>query len=89
MDHTSDEQEFLATLAIGDIVEGTVTGPGSKVTLDGFPARPLRGVLFSWRRLEVGERITAEVLRVDQGRALPSSTGNCGRTWRPAGPARS
>jgi ribosomal protein S1 len=73
MDHISDEQEFLATLAIGDIVEGTVTGPGSKVTLDGLPERPLSGVVFSWRRLEVGERFTAEVLRVDQGHVLLSS----------------
>jgi small subunit ribosomal protein S1 len=67
---SSDEQEFLATLRIGDIVTGTVTGTGSEVTLDGFPARSLGEALFSWRRLTIGERITAEVTRVDlqQGR---------------------
>jgi small subunit ribosomal protein S1 len=62
---TSDEQEFLAALQIGDIVEGTVSGPGSAVTLDGFPERPLGEALFAWRRLAIGERITAEVTRVD------------------------
>jgi small subunit ribosomal protein S1 len=72
VNRTSDEQEFLATLKIGDIVEGTVTGPASEVTLDGFPERPLGEALFAWRRLAIGERITAEVIRVDlnQGRVL-------------------
>jgi ribosomal protein S1 len=65
VERTSDEQEFLATLQIGDIVTGTVTGPASEVTLDGFPGRLLGEALFSWRRLAIGERITAEVTRVD------------------------
>ncbi|MFC0541341.1 S1 RNA-binding domain-containing protein [Kutzneria chonburiensis] len=83
MDRTSDEREFLATLIIGDIVEGTVVPDDRReaaVVLDGFPARPLAwvGALdLSWQRrrvLEVGERIIAEVMRVDLDRGVQLST---------------
>ncbi|WP_327678550.1 S1 RNA-binding domain-containing protein [Streptomyces sp. NBC_00467] len=75
----SDDQasrRFLAGLHVGDICSGTateVTPRGVLVTLDGFAARPL-GVVGSldltWGRrhsagVEVGRRITAEVLAVD------------------------
>ncbi|WP_427917537.1 S1 RNA-binding domain-containing protein [Streptomyces sp. cg40] len=70
-------REFLAGIHVGDICGGTVEevtrSQGVVVTLDGFSARPL-GVVWpadvSWRRktaeaVEVGRRITAEVVAVD------------------------
>lgn len=80
MDGVSDDQasrEFLAALHVGDICSGTVAAvsrsSGVSVTLDGFPAFPLGTVGrldLSWRqypatRVEVGQRITAEVIAVD------------------------
>ncbi|WP_019070163.1 S1 RNA-binding domain-containing protein [Streptomyces hokutonensis] len=69
--------EFLAGIHVGDICDGTVVevtrSQGVVVALDGFSARPL-GVVWpadvSWRwktavAVEVGRRITAEVVAVD------------------------
>ncbi|GAA3805901.1 S1 RNA-binding domain-containing protein [Streptomyces phyllanthi] len=79
MGESSEEQEcrgFLASLSVGDLCGGIVAEvvrSGAAVTLDGFAARPL-GVVgtldLTWRRrrdavVEVGLRITAEVMAVD------------------------
>lgn len=80
MGGASDDQacrEFLKAIRVGDLCTGTVTevvrSGGVTVTLDGFPARPM-GVVgpseLSWRpypaaEVEVGQRITAEVVAVD------------------------
>ncbi|MFE2416901.1 S1 RNA-binding domain-containing protein [Streptomyces hokutonensis] len=80
MGAAADDQaarEFLAGIHVGDICSGTVVevtrSRGVVVTLDGFSARPL-GVVWpadvSWRwrtavAVEVGRRITAEVVAVD------------------------
>ncbi|WP_150239519.1 S1 RNA-binding domain-containing protein [Nocardiopsis quinghaiensis] len=73
-------QAFLATVHIGDHCGGTVTeltrDGAVAVALDGFPGRPL-GVIgpldLSWVRfavaarvVEVGQRVTAEVIAVDR-----------------------
>jgi small subunit ribosomal protein S1 len=79
-------RRFLATICVGDLCSGTVaevTRSGVSVILDGFAARPL-GVVGpldgSWsrrpaERVEVGQRITAEVTAVDldEGRVLLST----------------
>ncbi|MFD8420188.1 S1 RNA-binding domain-containing protein [Streptomyces sp. NPDC059466] len=75
-------QAFLATVEVGDLRGGTVTDVtrrcGAAVVLDGFAGRPLGTVGpldMSWCRpsaevVEVGRRITGEVVGVDpeQGR---------------------
>ncbi|WP_262063253.1 S1 RNA-binding domain-containing protein [Streptomyces sp. STR69] len=70
-------REFLAGIHVGDICGGTVVeitrSRGVMVMLDGFSARPLGTVWpadVSWRwktteAVEVGRRITAEVVAVD------------------------
>ncbi|MFC6015874.1 S1 RNA-binding domain-containing protein [Plantactinospora solaniradicis] len=80
MDEASDDQasrRFLAAIQVGDLCSGTATGitqsHGVAVTLDGFPTRPLETVgplELSWRQdraaaVQVGQRITAEVIAVD------------------------
>jgi ribosomal protein S1 len=80
MGATPDEQasgEFLAGIHVGDLCNGTVAeitrSRGVAVTLDGFSAWPLGTVWpadVSWRwstavAVEVGQRITAEVVAVD------------------------
>ncbi|WP_322746892.1 hypothetical protein [Streptomyces tauricus] len=69
-------RSFLATVRVGDLRSGTVAGvarSGISVILDGFPGVPL-GVVGPldgpWARrsaesVEVGQRITAEVIAVD------------------------
>ncbi|MEU3561877.1 S1 RNA-binding domain-containing protein [Kitasatospora sp. NPDC006786] len=70
-------RSFLSAIRVGDLCGGVVseaTRSGVAVTLDGFPARPL-GFVGSldlpWGRprtegVEVGRRITAEVIAVDR-----------------------
>ncbi|MDX2708278.1 S1 RNA-binding domain-containing protein [Streptomyces sp. PA03-6a] len=78
MSESSDDQaacrEFLAGVRVGDVCDGTaaeVTHREVRVTLDGFPGRPLGTVGpldTSWIRrpdVEPGQRITARVLSVD------------------------
>ncbi|MGW3412985.1 S1 RNA-binding domain-containing protein [Streptomyces sp. NPDC000888] len=78
MGGVSDDQasrEFLATVRVGALYSGTVTEVTAQgvaaVTLDGFSARPLGtvGPRLSWRQpvaaVEVGRRITAEVIGID------------------------
>jgi small subunit ribosomal protein S1 len=80
MGETPDDQasrEFLAGIHVGDLCSGTVAevtrSRGVAVTLDGFSAYPLGTVWpadVSWRgktavAVEVGRRITAEVVAVD------------------------
>ena len=80
MGATADDRavrEFLAGIHVGDICGGTVVEVTRSrevmVTLDGFSARPLgtvRPADVSWRwktaeAVEVGRRITAEVVAVD------------------------
>ncbi|MFE9773628.1 S1 RNA-binding domain-containing protein [Streptomyces sp. NPDC005931] len=74
-DQTS--REFLAGIHVGDLCSGTVAevtrSQGVAVTLDGFSTCPLGTVWpadVSWRwntavAVEVGQRITAEVMAVD------------------------
>lgn len=81
-----DSRDFLAALNGGDVCHGTASAVtrshGVAVTLDGFPALPLGTVGpldVSWRQspsaaVQAGQRITAEVVAVDQeeGRARMS-----------------
>ncbi|MFE3456413.1 S1 RNA-binding domain-containing protein [Nocardiopsis aegyptia] len=73
-------QDFLAGVAVGDVLGGTVTAVGdhrdASVALDGC-AGPVLGEIrssdLSWRRfadatVRVGERITAEVVSMDRGK---------------------
>ncbi|MFF2063939.1 S1 RNA-binding domain-containing protein [Streptomyces sp. NPDC058200] len=81
-----DSRDLLAALNVGDVCHGTASAVtrshGVAVTLDGFPALPLGTVGpldVSWRQspsaaVQAGQRITAEVVAVDQeeGRARMS-----------------
>jgi small subunit ribosomal protein S1 len=80
VDGTSDDEaarKFLAGLNVGDVCAGIVTevvrSREALVTLDGFSERPLGTVGsldFSWGKfsrseLEIGRRITAEIMAID------------------------
>ncbi|MFJ9536567.1 S1 RNA-binding domain-containing protein [Streptomyces sp. NPDC101225] len=79
MGEASDERDvraFLAAVRVGDVCRGTVAevmrSGGVAITLDGFATRPLGTVGpsdLSWRgsvAVEVGRRVTAEVIAVDR-----------------------
>ncbi|WP_405545306.1 S1 RNA-binding domain-containing protein [Streptomyces phaeochromogenes] len=85
-------RRFLSTIRVGDLCRGTVAEINRavlSVTLDGFAARPL-GVVGPldgpWLRrpgegMEVGQRITAEVIAVDsaEGQVLLSTAATADR----------